>query len=238
MTFPVVAAVNYSEETSNTTTHDVLLPASISAGDLLMLFAGIDGIPTISDMPAGWTQAKRLVNTGDVNVLEIWYKVAAGGETDFTYTTSASEKSANRTWRVTGHGSAIEVSTGVTASTANPDPDSLAPSWGALDTLWAVALTWNNAAATISSYPANFTLYQYSDASGTANSDGTIAIAGRENNAVSEDPGTFTLSASTATAVVTVAIKPVVAGGDPEGSLIGGKLIRGGLLKHGVLVRG
>lgn len=25
-------------------------------------------------------------------------------------------------------------------------------------------------------------------------------------------------------------------GGDPEGSLIGGKLIRGGLLKHGVLV--
>lgn len=28
------------------------------------------------------------------------------------------------------------------------------------------------------------------------------------------------------------------AGGDPEGSLIGGKLLRGGLLTHGVLVRG
>lgn len=31
---------------------------------------------------------------------------------------------------------------------------------------------------------------------------------------------------------------PDVSGGDPEGSLIGGKLIRGGLLTHGVLVRG
>jgi hypothetical protein len=28
-----------------------------------------------------------------------------------------------------------------------------------------------------------------------------------------------------------------VAGGDPEGSLLGGKIIRGGLLLHGVLGR-
>jgi hypothetical protein len=34
------------------------------------------------------------------------------------------------------------------------------------------------------------------------------------------------------------AIGPVAAAGDPEGSLIGGKLLRGGLLTHGVLVRG
>lgn len=34
------------------------------------------------------------------------------------------------------------------------------------------------------------------------------------------------------------AFEYVAAGGDPEGSLIGGKLIRGGLLMHGVLVRG
>jgi len=32
---------------------------------------------------------------------------------------------------------------------------------------------------------------------------------------------------------------PTVApGGDPEGSLTGGKLIRGGLLRHGVLIGG
>lgn len=35
-----------------------------------------------------------------------------------------------------------------------------------------------------------------------------------------------------------VALAPAAVGGDPEGSLIGGKLIRGGLLTHGVLVRG
>ena len=29
-----------------------------------------------------------------------------------------------------------------------------------------------------------------------------------------------------------------VGGGDPEGSLTGGKLIRGGLLRHGVLIGG
>ena len=31
---------------------------------------------------------------------------------------------------------------------------------------------------------------------------------------------------------------PAAVGGDPEGSLIGGKLIRGGLLRHGVLIGG
>jgi len=33
-------------------------------------------------------------------------------------------------------------------------------------------------------------------------------------------------------------INYTAAGGDPEGSLIGGKLIRGGLLRHGVLIGG
>jgi len=32
-------------------------------------------------------------------------------------------------------------------------------------------------------------------------------------------------------------IAAAAAGGDPEGSLVGGKLLRGGLLRHGVLVR-
>lgn len=52
-------------------------------------------------------------------------------------------------------------------------------------------------------------------------------------------PDSWGASAGTLSNTITAfyALFTASAGGDPEGSLVGGKLLRGGLLRHGVLVR-
>lgn len=70
-----------------------------------------------------------------------------------------------------------------------------------------------------------------SDGGGVNFSVGTKLTAGATGN-----PG-GTLSVSVTNAYIVVAIQPPGAGGDPEGPLTGGKLIDGGLLLGGVLVR-
>lgn len=214
MAFPQVAATAYSEETAaDTTAHDVLIPDGTASGDLLLLFIAIDSTPTISNMPAGWTQLKRLSITG--GTLEVWYKEADGTEVAFQYTSSSSERSTNLTWRVNARAAATapEVSTGATSSAmSDPDPDSLTPSWGALDTLWIACFGGSIATSTtIVAYPANYTISQYSDSTGGTSVHAVFAIAGRELNAATEDPGVFDTTGTIAGGVCTIAVKPVAA---------------------------
>jgi len=68
----------------------------------------------------------------------------------------------------------------------------------------------------------------------TGNGDTRVATEFRNDNDTTVNA---TLDNSVEWDVIAVEIAAAVVGGDPEGSLVGGKLIRGGLLKHGVLVR-
>jgi hypothetical protein len=67
------------------------------------------------------------------------------------------------------------------------------------------------------------------------------AFATQAVNAGAFAPGNWTWGASadlnTNRMAQTISIKDTVAGGDPEGGLIGGKLLGGGLLIGGVLIR-
>lgn len=57
MTFPQVAAVNGGNNNVDSTDHTVNLPASIGAGDLLLVFfaSDSDGDPIIT-FPESWTE--------------------------------------------------------------------------------------------------------------------------------------------------------------------------------------
>jgi hypothetical protein len=215
MTFPSVAAVNYSEEGAGTTTHDVLLPAGIAAGDRLMMWTALDGAPVISGMPAGWVQLKRFVQ--GVNVTgEVWEKVNADGtEIAFTYTTDVTEHSVNRTWRVAGShlSSACEPSTlgYPNGFASNVDLPAVTPTWGSADTLWVVMVALNDGRTVSVFDEPSFTDNQFTDTSGgTGIGPVGIGLASRNatTNAVNPANPTMTFTAATGFAGTSFAIRP------------------------------
>jgi len=203
MAFPVVAAVNGGYEAEASTEHTVNLPADIGAGDLLLVFFGSDGVPTIT-FPEGWTELFQESN-GNVT-LGAWYRVADGEEgATITVTTSVSEMASHNSYRITGYSGTPEISLRGTGSSTIPNPRSLTPTWGAKDTLW-FAVEGNDSNPTVTDYPADYTDGRNDVYDGFGGCG--VGSARRELNAESEDPGVFTISGSEEWVTVTIAIRP------------------------------
>lgn len=83
---PEPALIDYvgSASSSRTSTsHTVVVPTSVQAGDALLLFLGIASRATIAD-PAGW-QALGTQDGGDLRT-RVWFKVAAASDAGATVT--------------------------------------------------------------------------------------------------------------------------------------------------------
>lgn len=204
--YPVVAATETST-TFTDTTHPIDMPASISAGDLLLVgFCTSTGGSNTVSIQSGdnW----NLLNTDSANGLQVlvYWKIAEGSDT-LTLETTNNSISGHFSYRITGHdpdatpeyGSFTTASSGTTV-----DPPSLAPSWGLEDTLFIAVLGHANTSA-ISGYPSG-----YGDtvsASGLGNSCGAAALGVRTD---SEDPSSFTVGGgSTSLVSNTIAIRSV-----------------------------
>jgi len=206
--FPTVAATNTSGQSSNVTSHTVNLPTGINAGDLLIVFFACDGDSTVT-WPTGNGWASIFHQTNSVT-LDVGYKIADGTEgATITVGTGASEQSAHISYRITGHNSAQapQVSTGATGTSASPNPNSLTPTGGAKDYLWIAVEGNDDGRDTASAYPSNYTNGQTNPAGTTSGVN--VAVARRQLNASSEDPGTFTIPSEEWVAC-TVAVHPAV----------------------------
>ena len=206
MTFPVVAATNTTDISTDDTNHVINMPALISAGDLLLVNFVKDGADDAT-IPGDWTTLKKFqCNTADAWVY-ILRKTAAGSDT-LTITSTAAERSAAVAFRITGwHGTtqpeAATEATGTDATAMNPP--ALTPSWGAEDTLW-ILCAGVNETATSTTIPTNYgnaiTIAQ------TGIGEVQSGTCRRELNAISDDPDTWAWSAIRPFGVTTVAIRP------------------------------
>ena len=210
MAFPVIAATNTSlEDAANVTSHTVNLPAGIVSGNLLIVVFNADGTG-VGTFPAGdWT----VINSqgSGANRLTIAYRQADGGEgSTITVTTAAAERSAHVAYRITGHEDpatqAPQDASTFAASGVNPDPPDLTPTGGAKDYLW-IAIEGHDRDRTTDAFPTNYVSNQL-NARGTGANSVAVAMATDEVNAASENPGTFTISASDQWAAVTIAVHP------------------------------
>jgi hypothetical protein len=206
MAFPSVAATNTSTAAASTTP-SVSLPASISAGDLLLIAVYTGSGSTVT--ATGWTSVYSNTNIGS-GTLAILYKIASGSEgASVTVANSPGFSSAHLAYRITGaHASqAPEAGTAATGFSSNPDPPSFDPSgWGTEDTLWiAVYVTTNG---TVTGYSSGYL-------SGITASDGTYKVGwcAKGANAASENPGTGTLSGFSSWGANTLAVRPSGGGG-------------------------
>lgn len=217
MTFPAIAASNTSVQ-GIADTHAVALPAGIAEGDLLVAAIGFAEAGATFGWPAGWTVlADAAISVGGQDVsFSAAYRVATGEEGDsLSVTSGKSARSAHQTWRITGAHGTPQIATETGGNTTGAaSPPSLAPAWGAADTLW-FALLATSAPRAHSAYPADYTNGTNAQTAGTTATHVALRTAQRELHAASEDPGSFTFGAtSTAWVVATIAIGPATAGGD------------------------
>jgi len=195
---PAVASVTETAFGTDTTVHYVDMPATVNAGDLLIVLFTNDGSTTVTT-PGGWTQLASNDNTAVR--CSAYYKIALGDEdgTTVNFITSASEQAAAQVYRITNwHGTTPpEISTAATGTSTMLDPASLDPAgWDVADTLWMAVAGQDLGYQTGSTaYPA-----YYTDGTSTLSSSGgtgscRIHSARRVLAAASENPGAFTITA-------------------------------------------
>jgi len=210
---PVVASVTETAFGTDTTDHYVNMPATVNAGDLLIVLFTNDGNATVTT-PAGWTPLASTANGSSVR-LSVYYKIAAGteGSTTVNFATSSSEQAAAQVYRITDwHGTTPpEISTAATGTSTAPNPASLDPAgWDVADTLWiAVAGQDRGDQSGTTAYPAS-----YADGITTQSSDPATTGVCRTHSArrvlavASENPGAFTIPVWEEWVAFTIAVRP------------------------------
>lgn len=210
--FPVVAATNSSGGTSTTTTtFTAALPASISSGDLLLLFVYVnrtanDANPSLTT-PDTWNVLFSTLSS--FKRFACYWKSASGSEgSTIGLTSSTATAWATNSYRITGWTGTPEAGTSATGSNAAPNPPSLAPSWGSAKTLWLAASASDANSATVPTPPTNYTDQVTNSHVFFEQTFARITTARRELLGTSDDPGTFSYGASGQWIAQTIAIEP------------------------------
>lgn len=217
--YPVIESVTETTFASDSVNHAVAMPATVNAGDGLLVFLTIDG-DSIPTTPAEWdklySEAYSTSVTGCAYAL-----VATGteGGTTVDFVTGSAEKGAAQVYRISNwNGTLGGFHNGIVAengSGSTADLPAITAYWESAKTLWIGALH-TSTSQTVSSAPTNYTdLTQTS--SGAATTDGQCITARRFNETATEDPGVFTMSGTGAAKVYnTVAIAPAYVGPNYE----------------------
>ena len=206
MAFPQVQSVTPTVFDSATTAHDVSMPATVNAGDLLIVLFRLSDDGVSLSTPTNWT-AKSSDITG-----ALYVKSAAGTEGGGTvdFVSSVASGGVAQVYRISNwHGDITTTGfafSEATGKSLTPDPPNLAPGWGTLDILW-LAVTFDNTSRAITGSPANYT--NSTETTDTYDDD-TIVSARRALAASSENPGTFQFDAGTDRdwRTITIAIRP------------------------------
>lgn len=213
MTMPTVEATATFENSTQATSHDVTLPSTIEAGNLLVMIARLN-TGTVG-APPGWSVLgdDGLLGATSTGSQAVFTKIATGSE-GATANVSASGAAGcvAITYEISGWSDVVAL-----VADATEDPPNLAPWFGAQDTLWIANMAslrtndWSVSAA-----PTNYSnLLEAANPSVSASSVGMVS-AERTLNAASENPGTFTISGTLDSEdALTIGIASVVPSGPP-----------------------
>lgn len=216
MASPVATALG-TDFDSSTTAHNVVMPATINANDLLLIFFAARGDVTFTTPGGGWAIAAAKQANGTTLSTIVYKKTAVGNEdgTNVDVVTSANALGGAVAVRVTGWNAVsltndVVAGTPATGTSTNPNPPSAAWAWGSLD-----ALAFTFIGTTPSAAPVSVPNYSgIGDENGGSGSTGVKAwVASRDltADASPEDPssGTMTSAAWVANTVVVSGVASV-----------------------------
>ena len=212
MTFPTVQSITaFTQDDGVSTTYAVTMPATVDADDLLIIIMGTDR-DTTATPPTGWTELQDFSSANSVSCHIFVIKAVGnedGGTADVVLLNNRA--AAAQTYRITGWSGTltdVEVGADTFANNANPNPPSLTATAGADDNLW-IAVDAVDDVVTVDTAPTSYT--NLTETSPGSVPDCGLGTARRELNAATEDPGTFTNSASDNWIANTIVIPPVAA---------------------------
>lgn len=197
--------------------HAITMPATVTAGSLLMMFGRVAGAGAVS--ATGWTFVQDSSDASDDVTFYGWQDALASGSEDSTTVTlshGATLRMVATTISVTGAANPAtrtpENSTVAVGTTTTVNPTTATPTGGAKDYLWIWFGAWDGEQTLSKAAATNYT--DRPDVScGTAGAvtlNVQMKIGDRQLNAASEDPGAIgTLSvAPSGWTAYTVAIHP------------------------------
>ena len=203
MAFPTISQIVNSRQTATVSSHPVTIPSDLEPGSILLLIEFCHGNLALQSHPAGFVRlasSPAVDGSGNVNVT-LWTYVYSpallpvlgverprpavpGGV--ITLTTTATRRSDVYACAFAEKFFVSYFLTAISNGGATAiDAPNLAYSATAKDVLWLAIGTGIN--FTLGTYPTNYSLYQRAHSGGGQGN----AIAGRELNAASENPGAF-----------------------------------------------
>jgi len=211
MPFPQVLSVTETSFSSVTTAHLVDMPATVDAGDLLLMLCVGETVDSAT-LPSGWT-VEYSFSFGTSNLAYCIIKIAIGDEdgTTVDVVTNTATTACAQVFRITsweGSLASVEQTRLENQNSNIPDPPSHSAGWGAEDTLWIAAFHAIDDDETVSAFPTSYVNGVDTITGGGTNTGGTLGSATRELNAASENPAIFTLTGSERWSAITFAIRP------------------------------
>ena len=204
----LVSSTGTLNQTVNSYTFPVNFGFTASAGDLIVVAVCQDGGNGTFTHSWGGGFNELFDRDASFIICSAGYKIAAGGETNVVVTSTQSDHWSGLVWRFTGAGTPT-APTPATGNNANPNPPVNTPAGGFNDYFWIsgygadMSALPTHTGATPAGY-SNFILSNNAVASGQA-----IRGGSRSNTAASEDPGTYTMSATETWQAFTIAVPPL-----------------------------
>ena len=215
MAFPLVEDYATTGRTAAETTSPVSYPATVSAGALLVCFIRVTVAGAIG-WPAGWNEIVEDSSDASDDVSALAWKTATGNEGGTTFNvTHGNGKLAAIVYSVTGADEPTtqppQISTVAVGTSQTPNPTTCTPTGGAKDYLWLWLGGWEGEQTSPpTGNPTNYTnpIGASTGTGGAVATNCRVASARRNLNAASEDPPSWTISASDDWAAWTMAIHP------------------------------
>lgn len=213
MAFPSVTSITVTNFTSETTAHACNMPATVAAGDLLIILLSLGWGGGTRTEPSGWTTKFDTVNGTDVAGC-CYIKDAVGNEDGTTVDVVTSDGTAGvaQVFRIAAaswDGDIANVQVGTSATgTGAPDCPAVTPSWGAADNLFIAVGFQDNADDDATAAPTNYSNFQFNDEAHVG-SGSSIETSRRELNSTTDNPGAYTGPTFRSYVANTIVIKPV-----------------------------
>lgn len=213
--FPTDTARAVTDITTGTTTPAFNVPASVVAGELLLLLWRSGGaVNSITDA-AGFTQLVLSSADGSDDDFYVGYKVATGSEgSTITQTVSTSRSFAGIMYRIQDGGTPTISSVG-TGSGTSVNPGEYDPGVGVIEALWIAVGTCEDS-RTVSSGPNNYSNLAQENAN-TSFDGATVMAASRQMEAEKDNPTAFTINTTSNGHMHAMVVVPFEADPDVRG---------------------
>lgn len=212
MAVPTYQSTTVTDFSSDATTHNANMPATVTAGDLLLALACFDAATTTITTPAGWTVI-WVGTSGDDPIIGVYGKRAAGteGGTTVDFATSNAQRGSVHVIRLTAWAGYVDAIRIALTDTGNALGNAVAIALGptSRDYLF-VGAQLKSSTATWGTAPSGYSNEAKTNVSEDLNTSGSIASATKTGTANSERISSAWSNASAKTAWTIVVAVPGV----------------------------